>query len=91
MLTYRTRLERLEARQERPRQPEIVCVLVGANLTEIEREVLARPDVLTVPAFGEGDHILEGFTGRVLGLPPPKPLSAATGSPRPRRNPPGRG
>jgi hypothetical protein len=67
MPTYRARLERLEARQERPGQPETVCVLVGEHLTEEEEEPLARPGVVVVPVFSEDDHALEGFMGKVLG------------------------
>ena len=59
--------------------------------TPEEEELLARPGTLVVPAFGEDDHMLEGFTGRVLGRKPQKPPPAATGSPKARRNPAGRG
>ena len=50
MLTPRTRLERLEAQLgQRSQAPEVVCVLLGAELTPEEEAILARPGVLTLP------------------------------------------
>ena len=59
-------------------------------MTGEEKKLVARPSVVVVPVFSEDDHLLEGFTGKVLGRKPYNPPPAATGSPRTCRNPPGR-
>ena len=66
----RARIECLEARRGgREGPPEVVCFMVGANLTEEERAVLARRDVIPLAVFGPEDHILADGASRVLAKP----------------------
>ena len=71
----RARIERLEARRGgREGPPEVVCFMVGADLTEEERAVLARRDVIPLAVFGPEDHILaDGASGA-----PTKPSSSGS-------------